>query len=101
MVYTNFPQLLNLYVPNDRIVVGTPVKLSTNNNTINDKYEAQVDDMLDIVLGGNGVILIFKETSRDFYFSSKDMILCKNKSKYRNRLSVRDYQDALLILPQK
>lgn len=99
-VYTNFPQLLNLYVSKEKKVMGTPLKFSTNNGTPNERYKTQVEDMLDKVMKQGAVILIFKESSRDFYFSRLDVETYNNELIER-KIKVAEYIDALLAYPKR
>lgn len=95
-VYTNFPQLLNLYISKEKNVMGTPLKFSTNDGTPNDRYKIQVEDMLDRVMKQGAVILILNESSRDFYFSRLDIEKYK-KDLALNSIRAVEYKDALLL----
>jgi hypothetical protein len=95
-VLTNFPQMLKIHVQQEKQVKGTPIKISTNNGTVNLTYDKEVEDMLMEVEKGVAVLLLFKESSRDFYFCYSDIVALDNRVK-GSRLHVRYFDDAALV----
>jgi hypothetical protein len=95
-VWTNFPQLLKIHVNEDLKVLGTPLKGSTNNNTPNSFYQQEVTAMLDRLLKGERMaILLFKDTSRDFYFNSKDIV--ELEGSITSKLIIEEFEDSYLV----